>query len=281
MFPDPPDDTAHDSRVPIGDSVLRVRRLRSAPAGVDTASPVLVFLHDSLGCVETWRDFPQRLANRAGLDAIIYDRRGYGQSSPFASEPRTVRYLHHEADILCQLLDTLAIERAVPFGHSDGGSIALLAAARHPAAIRAVIAEGAHVFVEEVTLAGIREARATLASTNLREKLARYHGPNTDAMTAAWIDTWLSPAFRDWNIESCLPRIACPVLAMQGEQDEYGTISQVRSIVRGAGENARALVLPRVGHTPHRDAPEAVLDACTAFLVSNGIGSPRTAIPRA
>jgi pimeloyl-ACP methyl ester carboxylesterase len=132
--------------------------------------------------------------------------------------------------------------------------------------VHAVVTEGAHVFVEDVTLDGIREARETLATTNLREKLMRHHGDKTDGVTSAWIDTWLSPGFRDWNIASHLPRVTCPVLAIQGADDEYGSEAQVHAIVNGVGGSARSLMIPGVGHTPHRDAPDLVLDATVAFL---------------
>jgi pimeloyl-ACP methyl ester carboxylesterase len=255
-----------DEHVKIGDSLLRVRRVKSMrdPAGAD--SSILVFLHDSLGCVETWRDFPQHLADRTGLDALIYDRRGYGQSSPFGKEARTTRYLHEEAGVLFRLLRTLGIARVVLFGHSDGGSIALIAASQRPDLVAALITEGSHVFVEDVTLAGIRHAREVLASTNLRERLVRYHGAKTDAVIAAWIDTWLRPEFREWNIEECLAPIVCPVLAVQGENDEYGTAAQVQAIVRGVRGPARSLMVGDVGHTPHRDAKEAVLKASSDFI---------------
>jgi pimeloyl-ACP methyl ester carboxylesterase len=258
-----------DRNVKLGDIVLRVRQVNATGNRTEGRSPVLVFLHDSLGCIETWRDFPQRLADRAGLNALIYDRQGYGQSSPFGKEARTTSYLFEEAEMLFRLLEALAIERVVLFGHSDGGSIALIAAAQRPATVTGVITEGAHVFVEEVTLAGIRQARALLASTNLRERLTRYHGAKTDSMAAAWIETWLAPEFRQWNIEACLPLITAPVLAIQGEDDEYGTQAQVESIVRGVGERARPLILRETGHTPHREAAEATLDAVSEFLVSN------------
>ena len=254
-----------DQQVKVGDLLLRVRRIHAASK---SGSPVLVFLHDSLGCVETWRDFPGRLAKRAGLDALIYDRRGYGQSSPFGKEARTTKYLHEEAEVLFALLDALGIQRVALFGHSDGGSIALLAAALRPGQVDAVVTEGAHVFVEEAGLSGILEARAMLASTDLRERLVRYHGAKTDGVTSAWIDTWLSPEFRDWNIESYLPQVVCPVLAIQGEEDEYGTPAQVLAIVRGVGAQARSLMVPKVGHTPHRDAASAVLGASATFLAS-------------
>ena len=253
-----------DQDVRLGNIVLRTRRFRRA----GRKSPVLVFLHDSLGCIETWRDFPQSLSARAGLDAFVYDRRGYGRSSPFGAGRRTIRYLHEEAGALFALLDAAGIGRSVLFGHSDGGSIALIAAAEQPGRVDAVITEGAHVFVEDATLDGVREARTIFESPELRERLARYHGSKADAVVSAWIDTWLSPEFRGWNIESCLPRIACPVLAIQGRRDEYGTEAQVEAIVRGAGPRARSLMLPGVGHTPHRDAAAAVLAASAEFIAS-------------
>lgn len=252
-----------ESDLVVADHTLRVQRI---DVGAAAETPTLVFLHDSLGCIPTWRDFPARLATRTHLDALVYDRRGYGGSSPFPPSPRTSRYLEDEAASLIAALAALRISSTILFGHSDGGSIALIAAALEPRLVRAVITEGAHVFVEEVTLAGIQEARETLRTTNLRAKLMRHHGDKTDGVTSAWIDTWLSPGFRDWNIEPYLPRIICPVLAIQGTADEYGTEAQVQAIVSGVSGPARALMIPDVGHTPHRDAADVVIDATTAFL---------------
>ena len=249
----------------VGDHALRVRTIASVDAAA-AHRPTLVFLHDSLGCITTWRAFPETLAAALGCDALVYDRRGYGASSPFGPEPRTPRYLEEEAEVLARVLDACRIPEAVLFGHSDGGSIALVAAARRPEVVRAVVTEGAHVFVEERTLAGIREARATLRTTDLRERLRRHHGERTDGVTSAWIDVWLSPGFRDWSIESYLPRIRCPVLVLQGTDDEYGTPAQVRAIAKGVAGPARAQLIPGVGHTPHRAAPDEVLRLATAFL---------------
>ena len=245
---------------------VRARSLKISHDRPTGSEPTLVFLHDSLGCIETWRGFPARLGESTNLDALIYDRRGYGRSSPLPPSPRTPEYLQHEAEILVEVLDAARVDRAVLFGHSDGGSIALVAAATHPERISAVVTEGAHVFVEELTLDGIRAARHTLQSTDLRDRLARYHGDKTDAMTSAWIDTWLAPDFRDWNIESYLRAIQCPVLAVQGACDEYGTAAQVEAIVRGVGGWARGWMVPDVGHTPHRDAPEAVIQTTARFI---------------
>ena len=256
---------ARDADLPLDDHALRVRTI-AADDPAAAGRPTLVLLHDSLGCITVWRDFPERLAAALGCDALVYDRRGYGRSSPFGPEPRTPGYLEAEADVLARVLDACGVREAVLFGHSDGGSIALVAAAREPARVRAVVTEGAHVFVEERTLAGIRDAREALRTTDLRDRLRRHHGDRTDGVTAAWIDVWLSPGFRDWNIERHLPDVRCPTLVLQGEDDEYGTPAQVHAIVRGVAGPVRAELLPGVGHTPHRAAPDEVLRLTTAFL---------------
>lgn len=256
---------ARDDTVDIHGISLHVQRIEPRNASAKDA-PTLVFLHDSLGCIGTWRDFPALLAEQVALRAVVYDRQGYGRSAPFGNEPRSIDYLAREADVLFALLDELAIESALLFGHSDGGSIALIAAGERPERIAGIIAEGAHVFVEEETLAGIREARTSLETTDLAQRLARYHGDKVPAIASAWIDTWLWPAFREWNIESYLPAAECPALIIQGEGDEYGTAAQVDAIVRGFGGPARALVIPGIGHTPHREARDVVMAASAAFI---------------
>ena len=268
--------------LPLGDHALRVRTI----AAVDPAAarrPTLVLLHDSLGCITVWRDFPDRLSAALGCHALVYDRRGYGASSPFGAEPRRPGYLEDEADVLARVLDACGVGEAVLFGHSDGGSIALVAASRYPDRVRAVVTEGAHVFVEELTLAGIREARETLRTTDLRERLWRHHGERTDAVTSAWIDVWLSPEFRDWTIERYLPAIRCPVLVLQGTDDEYGTPEQVRAIAEGVSGPARAQLIAGVGHTPHRAAPDEVLRLTTAFLAETvpELAAPTASVTRA
>ena len=251
--------------LPLGDHALRVQTIASATPAA-SGRPTIVFLHDSLGCITLWRDFPERLAEALGCNALAYDRRGYGGSSPFGPELRTSGYLEDEADVLMRVLEACGGAQAVLFGHSDGGSIALVAAARWPDVIAAVVTEGAHVFVEDLTLAGIREARSALRTTDLRERLQRHHGERTDGVISAWIDTWLSPEFRDWSIARYLPSIRCPVLVLQGAEDEFGTPDQVRAIAEGVSGSARAQLIPDVGHTPHRAAPEEVLRLTTAFL---------------
>jgi pimeloyl-ACP methyl ester carboxylesterase len=253
----------------IGDHALRLRTITAAATDADVR-PTLVFLHDSLGCISVWRDFPEQLSAAVGCHALVYDRRGYGRSSPFPNTPRQPDYLEAEAHalerLLAQRLPSRGHGQVVLFGHSDGGSIALLTAALYPQRVRAIVTEGAHVFVEEVTLNGIRAARELLRTSDLRDRLVRHHGERTDGVTSAWIDVWLSPAFRDWNIESYLPRIACPALILQGVDDEYGSPDQVRAIVDGIGAQAEGGLIPGARHTPHREATAAVIDRVSAFL---------------
>ncbi|WP_143307227.1 alpha/beta fold hydrolase [Chitinophaga vietnamensis] len=234
--------------------------------GEDANRPTIVFLHDSLGCAELWRDFPQALGERAQCNVLVYDRQGYGRSAPFLTAQRDNNYLEAEADILAEILTACGLNKAILFGHSDGGSIALIAAAKYPSLVTAVITEGAHIFVEDITLNGIRDAVMTYHNTNLKERLQKYHGNKTAAVFHMWVDTWLTQTFRSWNIEHFLPQIQCPVLAIQGERDEFGTIAQVNGIMRQTAGKAQSLIIPGIGHTPHKDAKETVLAQTAAFI---------------
>jgi pimeloyl-ACP methyl ester carboxylesterase len=227
-------------------------------------SPVILMLHEGLGCVAMWRHFPERVAAVTGCRTIAWSRAGYGHSQPYV-EPRTPRYMHREAlEALPALLAELGIERPLLFGHSDGGSIALIFAGAFPAVPLGVIVMAPHEFVEEETLAGIRAAREAWIETDLAQKLARHHH-DAGRVFRDWNDTWLSADFRDWNIEEYLAQIRCPVLAIQGADDEYATMRQVEVIAeRVAG--AALLKLPACGHSPHRDQPAAVLGAVDAFV---------------
>ncbi len=227
--------------------------------------PYLVFLHEGLGCAAMWRDFPQQLCQRTGCPGLLYDRLGYGRSAPFA-EPRTIDYLHRAALIeLPAVLELLPPGRSYfLIGHSDGGSIALIHGAEKPPLLRGIITEAAHVFVEELTLAGIRGAVAACAAGRL-EGLSRYHGDKTGAVFSAWADTWLSPAFRHWNITFLLPSITCPVLAVQGAQDQYGTVAQVDAIA-GKAPGAVKTMIEACGHVPHREQAGVVLQLMAEFL---------------
>ncbi|MBX0291416.1 alpha/beta hydrolase [Hymenobacter sp. HSC-4F20] len=251
--------------LPFTDHSLRVRTLRHASPAAEQR-PWLVFLHDSLGSIRLWREWPRQLAEDLECHALIYDRRGYGESAPFGPGGRTPAYLEEEAPTVPAVLAACGVRRAVLVGHSDGGTLALLVAATHPGLVAAAVTIGAHVFVEQETLSGIQQARQQLATTDLRQRLARYHGDKTDVLFRAWTDTWLSPAFRAWNIETYLPRITCPVLAVQGAADEYGTPAQVTAIVGQVAGLARPALLPGLGHTPHRQRPEYVAQLTTAFL---------------
>jgi pimeloyl-ACP methyl ester carboxylesterase len=251
-----------ESRVPF--VVAGGHRLEYAWYGPDESErPPIVMLHEGLGSVSMWRDFPQRLADATGRRTLAYSRYGYGQSDPL-TEPRRVDYMHAEAlAALPQLLDALAIREPVLFGHSDGASIALIhaACAQRTAAL---IALAPHVFVEPSGVASIAATRSTYLDGDLREKLARHHA-DVESAFWGWNDIWLHPDFTAWNIEALLPAIACPMLAIQGLDDEYGTMAQLDRIARGVPE-LRRLELEDCGHSPHRDQPEAVLAAAAHFL---------------
>jgi len=229
-----------------------------------TARPTLVLLHEGLGSVAMWRDFPGRLAHATGCNALVYSRHGYGSSDPLCCD-RPVRYMHDEALLaLPELLDRLAIERPILVGHSDGGSIALIHAGAGVRAVTGVVTLAAHVLVEDISVASIAAARTAYETTDLRARLERYHA-DVDSAFLGWNRIWLHPDFRAWNIEEYLPSIACPVLAVQGDDDEYGTMEQMRRI--GAQvPDAELLVLEDCRHSPHRDQPEAVIDAITRFV---------------
>jgi pimeloyl-ACP methyl ester carboxylesterase len=229
-------------------------------------APVIVFLHDSLGCAALWRDLPQKLADATQCNVLVYDRLGYGQSEPMNSYQRPVNYLELEADVLNDLLNTLAINHAILFGHSDGGSIALIAASKYAVSVKAVICEAAHIFVEDVTLKGIYKATEAYKHTDLADRLQKYHGNKTDTIFKAWTETWTGIDYRDWNIEHFLPGIHCPLLFIQGETDEYGTLKQVEKTISGVSGKAEKYIIPDVGHTPHKEAARLTFDAAKEFI---------------
>lgn len=235
------------------------------------AAGTMVFLHDSLGCIQLWRDFPLQLARAASYNVFLYDRRGYGASSPFSGKPRTSDYMEQEAEVLITLLEQQGISNPVLFGHSDGGTIALLAAAKYPDRIKAILTEGAHVFVEEITLDGISHVAEQFAHTDLPQRLARYHGDKTQAVFDAWTKTWLADFYRDWNIEHFLPRISCPVYVIQGTADEFGSIDQVQSITGKVSGPAAAYMVPNAGHSPHKQSSLFLVQQVLLFLQEQGL----------
>lgn len=231
--------------------------------------PVIVFLHDSLGCVELWRDFPKQLAEISKCNVLIYDRLGYGKSDSMRTSVRPVNYLELEADILNDLLEILKIENAVLFGHSDGGSIALITASKYKDRVKALICEAAHIFVEDITLEGIKEAVQAYETTNLPLRLQKYHGEKTETIFKAWTETWLRNDFRDWNIEHLLPKIDSPLLFIQGESDEYGTLDQVNKTINLVSGKSEKYIISEAGHTPHKQAPALVLNKAAEFIESS------------
>jgi pimeloyl-ACP methyl ester carboxylesterase len=236
-------------------------------AGARSNAPPIVMVHQGLGSVGLWKDFPQRLADATRRRVLAYSRLGHGKSDPLAG-PHGVDFMHAEAlEILPQLFDSLGVYNPVLFGHSEGASIALIHAARAHRPVAGVVALAPHVFVERYGLDSIAAARRAYLDGDLREKLARYHD-DVESAFWGWNDIWLHPDFVAWNIEALLPEIACPVLAIQGVDDEYGTMEQLDRIERGV-RGARRLELAACGHSPHRDQPDAVLAAVTSFLVEH------------
>ncbi|AKK73485.1 alpha/beta hydrolase [Chryseobacterium gallinarum] len=231
--------------------------------------PTIVFLHDSLGSVQLWRDFPAELSDATNCNVLVYDRLGYGRSYPMPTHERPVNYMELEADLLNDLLIRLDIDNAILFGHSDGGTIALITAAKYPEKVEAIICEAGHIFVEEVTLKGVYAAWEAYKTTNLPERLQKYHGDKVETLFKAWTETWTRDDYRNWNIEYLLKNITCPLLFIQGEADEYGTLDQVEKTISQVSGSAEKYIIPGIGHTPHKEAPEQVLEKAADFISKN------------
>ncbi len=236
----------------------------------DAAAPLVVFLHEGLGSVAMWRDFPARLCAALGARGLVYSRPGYGRSTPRAAEEAWgLDFMHRQAhEVLPTLLAGVGIDTATRppwlFGHSDGGSIALLYAARFVDRLAGAIVLAPHIKVEDLSVASIAKARDAYRASDLRTRLSRYHD-DPDSAFYGWNDIWLHPPFREWSIEDEIAAIRCRVLAMQGLDDEYGTLEQIRGIARRVPAT-RLLELVDCGHSPHRDQPDAVIAASTAFI---------------
>lgn len=233
----------------------------------DPARPTLVLLHEGLGSVSAWRDFPARLAEATGCPVFAYDRLGYGRSAR-APLPRPARFMHDEAyAVLPAVLDAAGLDDVVLVGHSDGASIALLYAAEGDPRVRGAAVLAPHVLVEPVCVEAIAALRERYArDERLRAGLARHHGERTDEVVRGWTDVWLSDEFRAWNIEAVLPRVRVPLLLLQGEDDEYGTLAHIDAIRRAAPTVRATVLLPSCGHSPHRDQPAATLAALERFV---------------
>jgi pimeloyl-ACP methyl ester carboxylesterase len=258
-----------DLSLPEGPLRLAARRIGDVGAG-----PTLVFLHEALGSIGQWKGFPEDLAAASARPGLVYERQGHGRSAPL-SLPRAGDYLRHEAEVvLPATLAAAGIDRPILFGHSDGATIALMYAAAFPEQTAgcplACIVLAPHVMVEKATLAGIRAADQDPRAPEIRRRLARYHGDGAEDLWRAWTETWLAPGFAACEMRADLPRIACPVLAIQGEDDAYGSDDQINLIAAGASGPVETLFLPACGHQPHLEQRPLVLEAAAAFLARLG-----------
>ena len=241
---------------------MRVKGVELECEAIAGAEPALVFLHEGLGAVTLWRDFPACLAAATGRRALLFSRAGHGRSDVPAA-PRTPRFMHDEAlDVLPALLDANGLEAPILVGHSDGGSIALIHASAHP--VSGLVLLAPHVFVEDLSVASIAEAREAYETTDLAERMRRHHR-DAEATFRLWNDIWLAPEFRDWNIQHILGGVTAPALLIQGEHDQYGTLAQIEAIERGVrGPVERAVLDCR--HAPHIEAPDETLAAAVRFV---------------
>ena len=256
--------SSSDMLLDLGDRTLRARRL--VPAHDDGLErTTLMFLHEGLGCIEMWRDFPQKLCDATRCRGIVYDRTGYGRSSRWAAAPG-VRYMEIEADlVLPRLLGALGVEDCVLVGHSDGGTIALNYAASDPEALRAVVTLAAHAINEPVCVEAIVKARAAFAAGDLRQRLAKHHD-DVDGAFHLWSDAWVAPGFEPMDANGRLPGVQVPVQAIQGEDDEYGSELQLGIIAGKVGGYCETRLVPGCGHSPHLQQPAYVLSEITRFI---------------
>jgi len=266
--------------IPWRERSVRIELQRIVPARARTDAPLLVFLHEGLGSVAMWRDFPQRLCDAAGVHGLVYSRPGYGRSTPRVRDDHWgVDFMHRQAhEVLPALLRALHTDGTRQplwlLGHSDGGSIALLHAARFASQVAGVVAMAPHVSVETKAIASIRQARETYLHTDFKQRLARYHD-DVDSAFWGWNDIWLHPPFSRWNIEDEISTVTCPLLALQGVDDEYGTLDQIHAIARKL-PHAQLVEIPDCGHSPHRDQPERVIAEVKRFLGVHGASARTT-----
>ncbi len=246
-----------------------VGELFSSNLVVNKDAPSIIFLHDSLGCTDLWRDFPEKLATITSCNAVIYDRQGYGKSCNFSIKNRNQDYMEIEAKLLNEVLDFYQINNAILFGHSDGGTISLIFGALFPERTKSIISVGAHIFVEEITVVGIKSVMSRYETTNLKQKLAKYHDNKTDAMFKAWSETWLSDHFRSWNITELLKKISSPVLAIQGENDEFGSKDQLFGIRENVSADCEIHLIENAGHSPHFEFPDNILNLSKDFILKH------------
>lgn len=255
--------TMRDGFVDVDGARLEYRHIGPAP---ETA-PTIVMLHEGLGAITMWRDFPDQLAEATGFGVFVYARQGYGKSSPCAL-PRPLDYMTREAvDVVPKLLDVIGFRRGVLLGHSDGGSIAAIYAGHHEdPRLAGTVLMAPHFFTEDFGIASIAEARKAYDTTDLRGKLMRHHFDNVDCAFEGWAGAWLDPKFREWDITEFLPPTRTPTLVVQGKDDQYGTVAQVDAVVEMSGGPVETALLDDCGHSPFRDQPDAALDVSAAFI---------------
>lgn len=258
--------TVRDLCVDTPQGSLQVRRWQHGDGGAEASVPIVLF-HDSLGCIALWRDFPERLARATGRDVIAYDRLGFGQSDSHPGR-LTGNFIHDEAHGgFRHLREALSLDAFIAFGHSVGGGMAVACAAAYPDACRALIAESAQAFVEDRTIAGIRDAQRTYAQPGQLERLAKYHGDKAAWVLSAWIDSWLAPEFAGWCLDDDLRRVMCPVLAIHGEQDEFGSVAHPERIASLSRGPSIVQIMGGTGHVPHHEQAERVLARVSQWLV--------------
>ncbi|MFG6158171.1 alpha/beta fold hydrolase [Halomonas sp. 1390] len=245
---------------------LHAVRHRAGDAG-ERRSPI-VLMHDSLGCVALWRDFPERLARATGREVIAYDRLGYGRSAPYPG-PQPSDFIEEEATSFKAVREQLDLERFVMLGHSVGGGMATAIAGRHADGCEALVTVAAQAFTEPRTLAGIREAKRAFADPDRMARLARHHGDKADWVLDAWVETWHSAPFAHWTLDDSLARVRCPTLAIHGEQDEFGSLAQPRRIAALTPGPAEPTILTDCGHVPHRESPERLIAPVRSFLATS------------
>lgn len=255
--------TTRDYRIDTPQGGLFAKRWlpEDAAAGIP-----FVLMHDSLGCVALWRDFPERLAVATGRPVIAYDRLGFGRSDPNPEQLR-LGFVEAEAERgFIPLCEQMGLNRALLLGHSVGGAMATVCAARYPARCAGLVTVAAQNFAEDKTLKGIAEARDNFADPDQFARLERYHGSNAGWVLSAWVDTWLSAPFKEWDLADTLARVHCPILALHGEQDYYGSPAHIERFVSLTPADAHSLLIPECGHVPHREKPRRVLTEIQAFL---------------
>ena len=249
--------------LPIEDGRIFVKSW--VPEAASEGAPLLM-LHDSLGCVALWRDFPEEACKRLNRQVIAYDRLGFGQSDS-RSGPPSPRFVEEEAEHVFPLLrEALELKQLALLGHSVGGGMAVNIAARFPEACEALVTVASQAFVEDRTVTGIEEAKRQFEDPAQFERLEKYHGDNARWVLDAWTGVWLSQEFADWSLFDVLPLVTCPLLAVHGESDEYGSARFPQSIAEKAGGPSSMLILEDCGHIPHREQPQALLDAVAQFL---------------